>query len=69
MYDAIKAFPPDFALFTGDIVDHAIWNTSVERNSAEITMAYQQLRSVYPLFCISLPPILYLLILYFFFYI
>lgn len=43
MYDAIKAFPPDFALLTGDIVDHAIWNTSVEQNSAEITMAYQHM--------------------------
>lgn len=43
MYDAIKAFSPEFALFTGDIVDHAIWNTSVEQNSAEITMAYQHM--------------------------
>lgn len=43
MYDAIKAFDPDFALFTGDIVDHAIWNTTVEQNTAEITMAYQHM--------------------------
>lgn len=43
MYDAIKAFSPDFALFTGDIVDHAIWNTTVEQNSADITTAYQHM--------------------------
>lgn len=43
MYDAIKALSTDFALFTGDIVDHAIWSTSVEQNSAEITMAYQHM--------------------------
>lgn len=40
MYDVIKALSPDFALFTGDIVDHAIWTTTVEQNSADITMAY-----------------------------
>ncbi|GKT66967.1 LOW QUALITY PROTEIN: sphingomyelin phosphodiesterase [Colletotrichum tofieldiae] len=43
MYEAIKAFAPDFAIFTGDIVDHAIWNTTVEQNSAEISMAYQHM--------------------------
>lgn len=43
MYDAIKTFSPEFALFTGDIVDHAIWNTTVEQNTAEITMAYQHM--------------------------
>lgn len=43
MYNAIKTFSPDFALFTGDIVDHAIWNTTVEQNTAEITMAYHHM--------------------------
>lgn len=43
MYDAIKALSPDFAIFTGDIVDHAIWNTTVEQNTAEITTAYQHM--------------------------
>ncbi|KAK2772932.1 putative acid sphingomyelinase [Colletotrichum kahawae] len=43
MYAAIKALSPDFALFTGDIVDHAIWNTTVAQNSAEISMAYQHM--------------------------
>lgn len=37
MYDAIKELVPDveFALFTGDIVDHTIWNTSIASNTAE----------------------------------
>ncbi|KAF5512703.1 Sphingomyelin phosphodiesterase 1 [Colletotrichum aenigma] len=43
MYAAINALSPDFALFTGDIVDHAIWNTAVAQNSAEISMAYQHM--------------------------
>lgn len=34
MYKAIKEAVPDvaFALFTGDIVDHTIWNTTKESN-------------------------------------
>ncbi|KAJ5019619.1 Sphingomyelin phosphodiesterase [Colletotrichum sp. SAR 10_99] len=43
MYAAINALSPDFALFTGDIVDHAIWNTTVAQNSAEISMASQHM--------------------------
>ncbi|KAH8779930.1 sphingomyelin phosphodiesterase [Diaporthe sp. PMI_573] len=43
MYEAIQRLSPDFAIFTGDIVDHAVWNTSVEQNSAEISRAYQQM--------------------------
>ncbi|KAL3301551.1 sphingomyelin phosphodiesterase [Colletotrichum asianum] len=43
MYAAINALSPDFALFTGDFVDHAIWNTTVAQNSAEISMAYQHM--------------------------
>lgn len=35
MYDAINKFVPDaaFTIFTGDIVDHAIWNTSQQYNT------------------------------------
>lgn len=35
MYDAINSIVPDaaFTIFTGDIVDHAIWNTSKEYNT------------------------------------
>lgn len=43
MYAAINALSPDFALFTGDIVDHAVWNTTVAQNSAEISMAYRHM--------------------------
>lgn len=34
MYKAIRQVVPDaaFALFTGDIVDQASWNSSAERN-------------------------------------
>lgn len=37
MYQAIKEIVPDaaFSLFTGDIVDHAIWNTSQPYNEKE----------------------------------
>jgi sphingomyelin phosphodiesterase len=42
MYAAIRDVAPGaaFALFTGDIVDHAVWNTSVEQNTADINDAY-----------------------------
>ncbi|KAL7795355.1 Metallo-dependent phosphatase-like protein [Trichoderma ceciliae] len=42
MYQAIKEIVPDAALtlFTGDIVDHAIWNTSQPYNEKQITDAY-----------------------------
>jgi len=35
MYRAIKELVPDaaFSIFTGDIVDHAVWNTSQLYNS------------------------------------
>lgn len=35
MYDAINSIVPDaaFTIFTGDIVDHAIWNTSQPYNT------------------------------------
>lgn len=34
MYAAIKELVPDaaFTIFTGDIVDHAVWNTSQAYN-------------------------------------
>jgi hypothetical protein len=37
MYKAISELVPDvsFAVFTGDIVDHTIWNTSKPYNEAE----------------------------------
>lgn len=37
MYAAISDVVPDaaFTLFTGDMIDHAIWNTSQEYNEAE----------------------------------
>ena len=37
MYKAIGELVPDisFAVFTGDIVDHTIWNTSKPYNEAE----------------------------------
>ena len=43
MYAAIKELVPDaaFSIFTGDIVDHAIWNTSQEYNTEEINSAYK----------------------------
>ncbi|KAF9880133.1 hypothetical protein CkaCkLH20_02087 [Colletotrichum karsti] len=43
MYAEILKHCPDFAIFTGDIVDHAIWNTSAEHNGLEISQAYQHM--------------------------
>ncbi|KAI1806376.1 sphingomyelin phosphodiesterase [Daldinia bambusicola] len=42
MYAAIQAVAPDaaFAVFTGDIVDHAVWNTSESQNAFNIGDAY-----------------------------
>jgi sphingomyelin phosphodiesterase len=42
MYAAIREVAPEakFALFTGDIVDHAIWSTSQEHNTDVINNAY-----------------------------
>ncbi|KAI5461391.1 Metallo-dependent phosphatase-like protein [Mariannaea sp. PMI_226] len=42
MYDAIQKIVPDaaFTIFTGDIVDHAVWNTSQSYNTQQITNAY-----------------------------
>lgn len=37
MYAAIKEIVPDaaFTVFTGDIVDHAVWNTSKPYNEEQ----------------------------------
>ncbi|KAI2471916.1 sphingomyelin phosphodiesterase [Annulohypoxylon bovei var. microspora] len=45
MYAAIKNIAPDagFAIFTGDIVDHAIWRTSQAHNSRSIQDAYARM--------------------------
>ncbi|KAI2609262.1 sphingomyelin phosphodiesterase [Hypoxylon sp. NC1633] len=42
MYAAIRAIVPDaaFSIFTGDIVDHAVWDTSEPQNTFDIQDAY-----------------------------
>ncbi|EFY91799.1 acid sphingomyelinase, putative [Metarhizium acridum CQMa 102] len=47
MYDAINSIVPDaaFTIFTGDIVDHAIWNTSQPYNTNLIQHAYDTMNS------------------------
>jgi sphingomyelin phosphodiesterase len=46
MYAAIASLVPDaaFALFTGDIVDHAIWNTTQAQNTLDIDDAYARMQ-------------------------
>ena len=45
MYAAIRELVPDaaFSIFTGDIVDHAIWNTTVAQNTLDIDAAYRRM--------------------------
>ncbi|KAF7542515.1 hypothetical protein G7Z17_g11503 [Cylindrodendrum hubeiense] len=45
MYAAIQEIVPDvaFTIFTGDIVDHAVWNTSQSYNTEQITNAYEMM--------------------------
>ena len=45
MYAAIRDLVPDaaFSIFTGDIVDHAIWNTTVAQNTLDIHGAYHRM--------------------------
>ncbi|TGJ85788.1 hypothetical protein E0Z10_g2998 [Xylaria hypoxylon] len=45
MYEAIQRLVPDtaFAIFTGDIVDHAIWNTTIIQNTLDVTDAYDRM--------------------------
>ncbi|KAI1501088.1 V-type ATPase [Biscogniauxia marginata] len=42
MYAAIKGIVPDaaFSIFTGDIVDHAVWNTTQAQNMYDIVGSY-----------------------------
>ena len=45
MYEAIQTLVPDaaFAIFTGDIVDHAVWNTTIIQNTLDVTHAYNRM--------------------------
>lgn len=45
MYAAIRETVPDaaFSIFTGDIVDHAVWDTSESQNAAGIRDAYNRM--------------------------
>jgi sphingomyelin phosphodiesterase len=45
MYTAIQKFAPDaaFSIFTGDIIDHAVWNTTVTQNTLDVTHAYDRM--------------------------
>lgn len=45
MYEAISQIAPDasFVLFTGDIVDHAVWNTTQAQNTIDINDAYTRM--------------------------
>jgi sphingomyelin phosphodiesterase len=45
MYAAIKSIVPNAALtlFTGDIVDHAVWLTNQSQNLLDINNAYSRM--------------------------
>lgn len=45
MYKAIQRLVPDaaFSIFTGDIVDHAVWNTTEIQNTLDVTNAYDRM--------------------------
>ncbi|KAI1113687.1 Metallo-dependent phosphatase-like protein [Nemania sp. NC0429] len=45
MYKAIRRLVPDaaFSIFTGDIVDHAVWNTTMIQNTLDVTRAYDRM--------------------------
>ncbi|KAI1818166.1 Metallo-dependent phosphatase-like protein [Poronia punctata] len=45
MYAAIGKIVPDaaFSIFTGDIVDHAVWNTTEAQNTFDVTDAYNRM--------------------------
>lgn len=51
MYKAINELVPDakFNLFTGDIVDHAIWNTTQPQNTIDMNDAYKRMSSSFNL--------------------
>jgi len=48
MYEAISEIAPDaaFVLFTGDIVDHAVWNTTQAQNTIDINDAYSRMAAL-----------------------
>ncbi|KAM0198667.1 hypothetical protein ACHAPA_001113 [Fusarium lateritium] len=45
MYEAIKELVPDaaFTIFTGDVVDHSIWNTTWDYNEHQIIESYEHM--------------------------
>ncbi|KAI0977043.1 Metallo-dependent phosphatase [Xylaria arbuscula] len=45
MYEAVRTLVPDaaFTIFTGDIVDHAVWNTTTLQNTLEVIDAYDRM--------------------------
>lgn len=45
MYEAIRTLVTDaaFSIFTGDIVDHAVWNTTIIQNTLDVTGAYDRM--------------------------
>ncbi|KAF2093554.1 sphingomyelin phosphodiesterase [Rhizodiscina lignyota] len=47
MYAAINDIAPNakFSIFTGDIVDHAVWNTTQAQNTIDINDAYSRMSS------------------------
>jgi sphingomyelin phosphodiesterase len=46
MYIAIEGIDPSFSIFTGDIIDHVIWNTSRAQNTININLAYTEMKSL-----------------------
>jgi sphingomyelin phosphodiesterase len=52
MYAAIRQTVPDpfVTLFTGDIVDHAVWNTTVPQNTLDIQNAYGRMTNLGPIY-------------------
>ncbi|KAJ2987159.1 hypothetical protein NUW58_g4659 [Xylaria curta] len=53
IYEAIQTLVPDaaFGIFTGDIVDHAAWNTTVIHNALDVTHAYDGMAAAGMLVC------------------
>ncbi|KAG5982919.1 hypothetical protein E4U43_006344 [Claviceps pusilla] len=53
MYQAIHRLAPDaqYTIFTGDIVEREVWNTTPETNSKDINDAYQRMKTHFPRFC------------------
>ncbi|KAK7743069.1 hypothetical protein SLS62_010701 [Diatrype stigma] len=59
MYAAIRRLVPDaaFALFTGDVVDHAVWNTTRAQNTLDIEDAYGRMAAALPLSPVTESPL------------